>query len=123
MARLGPSLDSAAKPNRLEPRHPAHRLLSEKGGALNDARAGFWEAICAEPDEDAHRLVYADWLEDNGEAERADFIRAQCELARLPFGDERRTDLQIRERAALEVHRDEWRKELPKWTQRDTDHF
>src|SRR5262249_35011121 len=43
----------------------------------------FVEAIAAEPEQDAHRLVYADWLEDHEEPERAEFIRAQCELARL----------------------------------------
>jgi uncharacterized protein (TIGR02996 family) len=43
-------------------------------------------AILDEPDEDVHRLVYADWLEENGGAARAEFIRAQCALAR--FHDE-----------------------------------
>ena len=37
-------------------------------------------AILANPDEDTPRLVYADWLEENGEPERAEFIRVQCEL-------------------------------------------
>ena len=32
-------------------------------------------AILANPEEDAPRLVYADWLQENGEAERAEFIR------------------------------------------------
>lgn len=41
-------------------------------------RAGFLNAICREPWEDTHRLVFADWLEENGEAERAAFIRWQC---------------------------------------------
>ena len=28
-----------------------------------------------------HRaLIFADWLEENGQAERAEFIRVQCEL-------------------------------------------
>jgi uncharacterized protein (TIGR02996 family) len=43
-------------------------------------------AILDEPDEDVHRLVYADWLEENGDSARAEFIRAQCALAR--FHDE-----------------------------------
>lgn len=33
--------------------------------------------IIEHPADDALRLIYADWLEDNGESERADFIRAQ----------------------------------------------
>lgn len=34
-------------------------------------------AIRAEPGEDAHRLIYADWLEETGDDERAEFIRVQ----------------------------------------------
>ncbi len=41
-------------------------------------------AIIAHPEEDAPRLMYADWLDDNGQPERAEFIRVQCELASLP---------------------------------------
>lgn len=41
-------------------------------------------AICAEPDDDTLRLVYADFLEENGESDRAEFIRVQIELARTP---------------------------------------
>lgn len=43
-------------------------------------------AIRADPDDDTVRLVYADWLDERGEAERAEFIRVQCELARHPCG-------------------------------------
>jgi uncharacterized protein (TIGR02996 family) len=35
------------------------------------------------PDDDAPRLVIADWYEECGEKDRADFIRIQCEMARL----------------------------------------
>jgi uncharacterized protein (TIGR02996 family) len=41
-------------------------------------------AIVAEPDEDTPRLVLADYLEENGQADRAVFVRAQVELARTP---------------------------------------
>jgi uncharacterized protein (TIGR02996 family) len=37
----------------------------------------FLSAVLAEPHDDFHRVVFADWLEDNGEPERAEFIRAQ----------------------------------------------
>lgn len=40
-------------------------------------------AILAQPKEDTPRLVYADWLEENGQPERAEFIRLQIELALL----------------------------------------
>lgn len=44
----------------------------------------FRAAICADPDSDALRLVYADQLYDWGRNEQAEFVRVQVELARLP---------------------------------------
>lgn len=41
-------------------------------------------AVRASPADDLPRLVLADWLEEKGEAERAEFIRVQCELAKHP---------------------------------------
>ncbi len=46
--------------------------------------AAFLRAILAEPDKDLPRLIYADWLDERGEGERAALIRVQCELASLP---------------------------------------
>jgi uncharacterized protein (TIGR02996 family) len=43
----------------------------------------FLRAIIADPADDVVRLVYADWLAENGEEDYASFIRVQCELARL----------------------------------------
>ena len=40
-------------------------------------------AIADSPDEDTPRLVYADWLDENGDPDKAEFIRVQIELARL----------------------------------------
>lgn len=40
----------------------------------------FLDSIIAAPDDDAPRLIYADWLEERGDSERAEFIRVQCEL-------------------------------------------
>lgn len=57
-----------------------------------DDRA-FLQAIVEAPDDDAPRLMYADWLEERGEP-RAAFIRAQCLLQRLDPGDPRRADLE-----------------------------
>lgn len=45
-----------------------------------------FRAICEQPWEDTPRLVYADWLEENGDPVRAEFIRVQVELAKLPPG-------------------------------------
>lgn len=64
----------------------------------------FIRAIIGNPDDDAPRLVFADWLEERGESERAEFIRVQIELARLPEGDRRRRRLEERERELLEQH-------------------
>lgn len=44
---------------------------------------GILKAIVAQPDDDTHRLVFADWLEENGKLLWADLIRGQCILARL----------------------------------------
>jgi uncharacterized protein (TIGR02996 family) len=41
-------------------------------------------AIRANPADDLPRLVAADWLDEHKEAERAAFIRVQCELVKLP---------------------------------------
>jgi uncharacterized protein (TIGR02996 family) len=43
--------------------------------------ATFLQAIRAAPDEDAPRLVYADWLEEQGDP-RGEFIRLQCAHAK-----------------------------------------
>jgi uncharacterized protein (TIGR02996 family) len=42
------------------------------------------DAVLANPDDDSPRLAYADWFEENGEPDRAAFIRCQIELAKLP---------------------------------------
>ena len=43
--------------------------------------AALLAAILAHPDEDTPRLMFADWLDEHGQPERAEFIRVQCELA------------------------------------------
>lgn len=40
-------------------------------------------AVLTNPDDDAPRLVYADWLQEHGQPERAEFIRVQIEKALL----------------------------------------
>jgi uncharacterized protein (TIGR02996 family) len=68
----------------------------------------FLQAVLDEPDDDAPRLVYADWLEEHGDAARAEFLRVQCELARLADGDGRRWELEARERWLLWHHGKRW---------------
>ncbi len=50
-------------------------------------RIAFIRAILANREDDAPRLIYADWMEELGEGERAEYIRLACELARLPYCD------------------------------------
>jgi uncharacterized protein (TIGR02996 family) len=77
-----------------------------------DEQRAFWAAIREAPEDDAPRLVYADWLEDHGDPERAEFIRVQCALAKLGpdrrKGRKERVPLEAREKALLEAHRDRW---------------
>jgi uncharacterized protein (TIGR02996 family) len=59
-----------------------------------------WElllkAVAADPDDDLPRLVFADWLDEHDEPERAEFIRVQVERARND-----RPELAWREKALL----------------------
>ena len=48
---------------------------------MTDADA-FLAAIVAAPGEDLPRLVYADWLDEHGDPDRAEFIRLQIAVAR-----------------------------------------
>jgi uncharacterized protein (TIGR02996 family) len=75
----------------------------------------FLQAIIENPDDDTPRLVYADWLDEHGQEERAEFIRVQCELARLTSDDPRRPKLKTRERELLNEHQREWAGPLGRW--------
>jgi uncharacterized protein (TIGR02996 family) len=71
----------------------------------------FLEAILQDPDDDTPRLIFADWLEEQGDAAsaaRAEFIRVQCTLAkgRLPSG--RRAKLERREWSLIIQYGREW---------------
>jgi len=72
--------------------------------------ATIWE----HPHEDTPRLMYADWLQENGQPERAEFIRVQCEIARLDEWDDRITPLKTREAELWNAHANEWRSKLKK---------
>jgi uncharacterized protein (TIGR02996 family) len=69
------------------------------------------QAIREHPEDDHLRLIYADWLEERGDP-RAAFIRVQCALASLAEEDQRRAELEARERQLVLRHRQEW-KPLP----------
>jgi uncharacterized protein (TIGR02996 family) len=67
----------------------------------------FLHDIAVSPD-DTPRLVYADWLEDNGRTERAEFIRLQCELARTPPGSPGQREREARVHELLTAHEADW---------------
>ncbi len=63
---------------------------TEDGGVVlfrDGTEAAFIADICANPDDTTPRLIYADWLEEQGDSfakARADFIRVQCKIASSP---------------------------------------
>jgi uncharacterized protein (TIGR02996 family) len=67
----------------------------------------FLRTIATQEDQTG-RLVLADWLEEQGESDRAEFVRVQCELAKDKLAKKRRQTLRERERALLDAHRQEW---------------
>jgi len=68
----------------------------------------FLNAIRDEPDDDAARLVFSDWLQEHDEAERAEFIRLQCQLAKGVPDPEERHLLQARMLKLRSKHGEEW---------------
>jgi uncharacterized protein (TIGR02996 family) len=75
----------------------------------------FLQAIRESPDDDAPRLIYADWLEEQGgaaRAARASFIRIQCRLAELPEDDPARDSLEDEAVDLLAQHEAEWTQPL-----------
>ncbi len=70
-------------------------------------------AVLANPEDDTPRMICADWLEEHGDEARGQFIRAQCELARLPAWDRRRQELAWLADDLRARHGARWRAELP----------
>src|SRR5262249_44727116 len=68
----------------------------------------FIRAIRESPGDDTVRLVYADWLEEHGDPERAEFIRAQCWLAAARPGHPDWESYRLKERTLLAANRDRW---------------
>lgn len=67
----------------------------------------FVDAIRENPDDRTLRLIYADWLDDIGDA-RGRLIRLQCELDGMPLGDPHRHVLQHAIRELCRDHQSEW---------------
>ncbi len=77
---------------------------------MSDADA-LLATVLADPAADTPRLVYADFLEESGQAEagaRAEFIRIQCELAAGPADPGRRALLMTHEAVLVRAHGKAW---------------
>jgi uncharacterized protein (TIGR02996 family) len=72
----------------------------------------FLDAIFERYDDDRPRLVYADFLDDAGEPERAELIRVQLALFRLGEDDPRRPILNDRQAELLTQNRATWTADL-----------
>ena len=74
-------------------------------------REALFAAILAAPDDDLPRLVFADYLDEQGHpalAARAAFIRLQVETEKLPVGSAVRLELNRRAGELRPQFRDEW---------------
>src|SRR5262245_47041785 len=72
----------------------------------------FFDRIRDEPADAGPRLIYADWLEENGQPDRAEFIRLQVALDRLADDDPRRPALRERERLLRDANETRWAADL-----------
>ena len=70
--------------------------------------AALLRAIRDMPDEDTPRLMYADYLDEDGYSARAEFIRVQVERSQLPERDPRRVPLEDRAHDLLAEHERAW---------------
>jgi uncharacterized protein (TIGR02996 family) len=60
------------------------------------------------PLDDLPRLVLADWLEEQGDADRAEFVRTQVRLAALPWYEPEVPELEARQAELLRQHGEAW---------------
>ncbi len=78
------------------------------GDAPQAPRAPEWVARIAEAfDDDAPRLVYADWLQGQGDP-LGEFVMLQCERARLERWDPKQKAMREREEHMLAMYRSRW---------------
>src|SRR5829696_7436743 len=63
-----------------QPARPQAGSLRLRGARPVTEREALLRAIIENPEDDAPRLVFADWLDEHGEPDRAEFIRLQIEL-------------------------------------------
>jgi uncharacterized protein (TIGR02996 family) len=92
--------------------------------------AALLAAILAHPDEDTPRLMYADWLDEHGQHDRAEFIRIQCDPNSDEAAEDRAMELEERSRGRwlvglLQVPGVHWefRRGFPEYLDADADLF
>lgn len=83
-----------------------------------DDQAAFLRMIAASPEDNVPRLVFADWLQEHGDDDRAEFIREQIRLHHLSQDDPEHPSLRAKVRAMLDEHRREWVEDLPEWARK-----
>ena len=79
---------------------------------------GFIRAIVENPDDDVHRLIFADWLEERGDdaaVARAEFIRVQVERGRPDADELQLARGWVREQELLASHENGWVAPLRPW--------
>jgi uncharacterized protein (TIGR02996 family) len=67
----------------------------------NVEEQGFLADIVESPDDDVPRLIFADWLEDQGRTDQAELVRVQIQLARLSAKEEEEEEEKDADRKAL----------------------
>lgn len=89
--------------------HLIEYLLDEKGEALDCPEGrGFLASIQENPDDRTSYLVLADWLDEQDDPLRAEFIRLQCERERPEFVVPLQGPPSGREEELLWVHGPRW---------------
>ena len=75
---------------------------------MRHEQEALFAGILENPDDDAPRLIYADWLEEHEDEERANFIRWQIALHQMPWYAPEYYHLRSITEALLLKHRTSW---------------
>ena len=74
---------------------------------MGDEEAALLRAIAATPEDDAPRMVYADWLITRGDL-RGELIQLQCAMSRMTKRDRRAAPIRERAQALLDRNAANW---------------
>jgi uncharacterized protein (TIGR02996 family) len=84
--------------------------MTPQAGPRSEAEA-FLRDVMEHPDDDAPRLIFADWLQDQPDpvlSARGELVRVQVQRARMSLSEERQAELQAREEELLRQHAAAW---------------